>query len=125
MSRSIGADAVINHLERLFASHGKPKEIRSDNGREFIAASVIEWLDAQDVEAVFIEKASPQQNPFIERFNGTMRRDLLNVEEMENVAEAQFLVDQFNKEYNTLRSHRALNKMTPHEFAESYRLAVE
>jgi putative transposase len=125
VSRSIGANAVIAHLEKLFDTHGRPKEIRSDNGREFIAASVVEWLAALGVEAVFIEKASPQQNPFIERFNGTMRRDLLNVEEMENVAEAQFLVDRFNKEYNTLRSHRSLNKMTPQEFAESYMLAVE
>lgn len=122
VSRSIGARSVIAHLEKLFDEHGKPQEIRSDNGREFIASSVIEWLGEQGVEPVFIQKASPTQNPFIERFNGTMRRDLLNVEEMENVAEAQFLVDQFNKEYNTLRSHRSLNKMTPHEFAQRYTL---
>jgi len=123
VSRSIGATAVIAHLEQLFDRHGKPKEIRSDNGREFIAATVVDWLKEQGVEAVFIEKASPQQNPFIERFNGTMRRDLLNVEELDNVTEAQVLVNSFNEEYNHERPHRALNMMTPHEFAQSYKLA--
>ena len=84
---------------------------------------MVDWLKEQGVEAVFIEKASPQQNPFIERFNGTMRRDLLNVEELDNVTEAQVLVNSFNEEYNHERPHRALNMMTPHEFAQSYKLA--
>jgi len=122
VSRSIGATAVIAHLEELFERHGAPQAIRSDNGREFIASSVVEWLAARGVEVVFIEKASPQQNPFIERFNGTMRRDLLNVEEFENVTEARVLVNQFNEEYNYERPHRALNMKTPHEFAQSYKL---
>jgi len=52
-----------------------------------------------------------------------MRRDLLNVEELDNVTEAQVLVNRFNEEYNHERPHRALNMMTPHEFAQSYKLA--
>ena len=124
VSRSIGATAVDCPLRADSSiAHGKPTEIRSDNGREFIASTVVDWLKEQGVEAVFIEKASPQQNPFIERFNGTMRRDLLNVEEMDNVTEAQVLVNSFNEEYNHVRPHRALNMMTPHNFAESYKLA--
>ena len=123
VSPSIGANGVTTHLEKLFESHGKPREIRSDNGREFIASTLIEWLKERGVEAVFIEKASPQQNPFIERFNGTMRRDLLNLEEFDTVTEAQVLVNNFNDEYNHERPHRALNMMTPHEFAQSYKLA--
>lgn len=123
VSRSIGATAVIAHLEQLSGRHGKPKEIRSDNGREFIAATLVDWLKEQGVEAVFIEKASPQQNSFIERFNGTMRRDLLNFEEMDNITEAQVLANSLNEEYNHERPHRALNMMTPDEFAQSYKLA--
>lgn len=117
VSRSIGASAVIGHLEKLFDTHGVPNAIRSDNGREFIAATLLSWLDEHGVEPVFIEKGRPQQNPYIERFNGTMRRDLLNVEEFNNITEARVLVDRFNLEYNTERPHRALGMMTPTAFA--------
>jgi transposase InsO family protein len=60
-------------LEQLFARYGKPRVLRSDNGREFIAASLGEWLEEQGVTRAFIEKGSPQQNAFVERFNGSMR----------------------------------------------------
>lgn len=119
VARSIGAQAVVKHLTELFARHGKPVAIRSDNGREFIAATVVDWLADQGVEAVFIEKGSPQQNPYVERFNGTMRRDLLNVEEFTTLTEARVMVDTFNDEYNTVRPHRALGMMTPLAFALS------
>jgi putative transposase len=119
VSRSIGARAVVEHLTTLFESHGRPSAIRSDNGREFIAGTVVDWLADHGVEAVFIEKASPQQNPYVERFNGTMRRDLLNVEEFGTLTEARVLVDAWNDEYNTQRPHRGLGMMTPLAFALS------
>ena len=125
VSRSIGAAAVIRHLTRLFATHGAPTAIRSDNGREFIAQSVVSYLAERDVEAVFIEKASPQQNPFVERFNGTMRRDLLDVEEFDSILEARVLVDAWNQEYNTERPHRGLGLMTPLAFARSHNVAAK
>ena len=125
VSRSIGAQAVIGHLTKLFDTHGRPTAIRSDNGREFIATSVVSWLADHGVAAVFIEKASPQQNPFVERFNGTMRRDLLNVEEFDSVLEARVLVDAWNLEYNTQRPHRGLRFMTPLAFARSHNVAAK
>ena len=124
VSRSIGAAAVIRHLTKLFAAHGRPQEIRSDNGREFIAASVVGWLADHGVQAVFIEKASPQQNPFVERFNGTMRRDLLDVEEFDSLLEARVLIDAWNREYNTERPHRGLGFMTPLAFATKHNAAA-
>ena len=124
VSRSIGAQAVIRHLSKLFATHGHPQAIRSDNGREFIASSVVSWLADHGVAAVFIEKASPQQNPFVERFNGTMRRDLLDVEEFDSVLEARVLVDAWNLEYNTQRPHRGLGFMTPLAYARSHNVAA-
>ena len=124
VSRSIGAQAVIRHLTKLFATHGRPMAIRSDNGREFIAQSVVSWLADHGVAAVFIEKASPQQNPFVERFNGTMRRDLLDVEEFDSVLEAPVLVDAWNLEYNSQRPHRGLGFMTPLAFARSHNVAA-
>ncbi len=78
VARSIGAGDVRAELERLFSLHGKPRILRSDNGREFIAASLGGWLDEQGVKRAFIEKGSPQQNAFVERFNGSMRDELLN-----------------------------------------------
>ena len=77
------------------------------------------------VEPIFIAKASPTQNPFIERFNGTMRKDLLNVEELEAVFEAQVVINQFNDESNFDGPPRRLNMQTPHEFAESFRLEAK
>ena len=74
---------------------------------------------------MFIERASPQQIPFIERFNDTMRRDLLNVDEMGNVAEARVLVHLFNYDYNNQRPHRGLNMMSPAAFAEGYKSEVK
>jgi transposase InsO family protein len=77
VDRSISSADVIAELTRLFAERGKPETLRSDNGREFIAATLVNWLVEQGVTAAFIEKGSPQQNAFVERFNGTMRDELL------------------------------------------------
>jgi putative transposase len=89
VDRSIGASDVVHDLERLFDRHGKPQVLRSDNGREFIAATLLDWLAEQGVTTAFIEKGSPQQNPFVERFNGTRRDELLNGEEFDSLTEAR------------------------------------
>ena len=65
----------------MFHRHGKLRMIRSDNGREFVAASLVSWLAEQGVACAFIEKGRPQQNAYVERFNGTMRDEKLNGEE--------------------------------------------
>jgi transposase InsO family protein len=121
VARSIGARDVTKHLGRLFARHGKPKFIRADNGREFIADLVQEWLATQKVRPAFIEKASPQQNCYIERFNGTMRRELLNGEFFHSVLEARVVVEEFNELYNTRRPHRGLGGQTPTAYAKMAR----
>jgi transposase InsO family protein len=115
VARSIGAKDVIAELEQLFQKHGKPQLLRSDNGREFIAASLADWLDKQGVQTAFIEKGSPQQNAFVERFNGTMRDELLNGEEFASLLEARVVIGNWLVEYNTLRPHRGL--LTPAAFA--------
>jgi putative transposase len=79
-------------LERLFDRHRKPRVLRSDNGREFIAASLLDWLTERGVATAFIEKGSPQQNPFVERFNGSMRDELLNGEEFDSLTEARVVI---------------------------------
>ena len=119
VDRSIGASDVVAELERLFAKHGRPQVLRSDNGREFIAATLRDWLAQRGVATAFIEKGSPQQNPFVERFNGTMRDELLNGEEFDSLTEAQVVIAAWINQYNTMRPHRGLGMITPSAFAAS------
>jgi len=62
VDRSIGASDIVAELERLFDTHGRPQVLRSDNAREFIAASLLDWLAERGVQTAFIEKGSPQQD---------------------------------------------------------------
>lgn len=121
VDRSIGAREVQAELAELFVRHGKPRILRSDNGREFIAAELGDWLEQQGVTRAFIEKGSPQQNAFVERFNGTMRDELLNGEEFESVLEARVVVSAWVDHYNTERPHRGLGMMTPAAYASAWR----
>jgi len=114
---SIGARDVTKHLGKLFEVHGQPAMIRSDNGREFVAETVKDWLRARGVEPVFIRKASPQQNCYVERFNGSMRDELLNGETFRTITEARVVIDAWIDQYNTFRPHRALGMKTPAAFA--------
>jgi transposase InsO family protein len=125
VARSIGARDVIAELERLFARHGKPAVLRSDNGREFIAASLADWLAGQGVQTAFIEKGSPQQNPFVERFNGSMRDELLNGEELHSLLEARVVITAWVERYNSERPHRGLGMMTPLQYAARWRAENE
>ena len=117
VARSIGAREVVRVLDRLFTRRGKPAIIRSDNGREFIAATVVDWLAEHGVTAAFIEKGSPQQNCYVERFNGTMRDELLNGELFHTVLEARVVIGHWLEGYNSSRPHRGLGMMTPAAFA--------
>ncbi|MGB1583806.1 MAG: IS3 family transposase [Solirubrobacterales bacterium] len=91
VERHIGTPGVIECLEEAFEKHGRPQIIRSDNGREFIAATLADWLESEGVVQAFIEKGSPQQNAFVERFNGSMRDEVLNGEIFRSVLEVDSL----------------------------------
>jgi len=121
IASSIGARDVIAELAELFAVHGRPRVIRSDNGREFIARTLVTWLSDQGVAPAFIQKGSPQQNPFVERFNGTMRDEMLNGEEFDSVLEARIVIGDWIREYNQHRPHRGLGMKTPLQFAAEWK----
>ena len=121
VARNIGARDVKRFLEQLFKTRGKPKIIRSDNGREFSADLLVDWLTQQKVTAAFVAKGSPQENCFVERFNGSMRDELLNGEEFHSVTEARVVITQWVEIYNTIRPHRGLRMKTPAAFAASWR----
>lgn len=122
VARNFGAEDVRRVLQGLFEASGKPEILRSDNGREFTAELLADWLAEQQVGQAFIDRGAPQQNPYVERFNGTMRNDVLNGELFHSVLEAQVVVDRFVTEYNEIRPHRGLGMKTPRAFYEGTRV---
>lgn len=121
IARSIGARRVKTTLERLFAEHGTPELIRSDNGKEFTSTGLVAWLAEQGVTAVQVAKASPQQNCYVERFNGVMRDELLDGELFHSVLEGKVVIARYYDEYNNQRPHRGLGMMTPAAFDKTER----
>jgi len=114
---SIRAEKVIEILRRCFEKYGTPSFIRSDNGPEFIAASVKDWIEAKGAKTIYIDPGSPWQNPFGESFNGKFRDECLNMEMFHNVAHAKVVIETWRRQYNEKRPHSSLNYMTPSEFA--------
>lgn len=117
---SIGSKRVINLLSWLFATRGVPQHIRSDNGPEFIAHQVQQWLADQGSQTLYITPGSPWENPFIERFFETMKRENLNRYLFDRVAEAQMILDTFMEDYNRFRPHSSLDDLTPVEFRQQH-----
>ena len=117
---SIPALAVIETLEWLFLTRGVAKYIRSDNGPEFIARAVCQWLENSGCQALFINPGSPWENGYIESFNDKLRDECLNREIFWNGKEAQTIVETWRQEYNNYRPHSSLGYLTPAEFARRY-----
>ena len=125
VARNFGAEDVRATLEELFEQSGRPQVLRSDNGREFTAELLADWLRDQGVGQAFIDRGAPQQNPYVERFNGTMRNEILNGELFHSVLEAKVVVAEFVELYNEVRPHRGLGMKTPRAFFESTRVGSE
>ena len=100
-------------LADLFVRHGPPEYLRSDNGPEFSAKLVRRWLGRVGVETLFIEPGSPWENGYNESFNGKLRDELLNGEIFYSLAQAAVLVEQWRREYNTVRPHSACGGFPP------------
>jgi transposase InsO family protein len=112
-ARSIGADQVIEVLADVMLERGTPEHIRSDNGPEFIATELRQWLDDLEVKPLYIEPGSPWENGYCESFNGTLRDELLNGELFYGLKELQVIVGQWVRHYNTERPHSSLGYRPP------------
>jgi len=112
-ARRIGADEVIEQLANAMIVHGMPEHIRSDNGPEFIANRLRDWLAHVGVKTAYIEPGSPWENGYCESFNGTLRDELLDGEIFYGLKEAQALVNQWVRHYNTTRPHSSLGYKPP------------
>jgi putative transposase len=117
VARSMTSNDVLDILTGLFKTRGVPKHIRSDNGPEFIAKAVRNFLKATEVEALYIEPGSPWQNGYAESFNGRFRDELLNAEIFGDLREAKALSVYWRNEYNHERPHSSLGYIPPARFA--------
>jgi transposase InsO family protein len=113
VERRLDSDDVLDRLEALFVSRGTPEFIRSDNGSEFTAKAVREWLQRVQVHTLFITPGSPWENGYIESFNGKLRDELLDREIFYTLGEAKILIERWRREYNTFRPHSALGYRPP------------
>jgi putative transposase len=114
---SIRATDVRAVLQRTMRQHGAPQFLRSDNGSEFTATLVQQWLHDQHVGPSFIAPGHPWQNGFIESFHGKFRDECLNREWFTSGHEAMIVIEQWRKDYNTQRPHSALGYCTPAQMA--------
>ena len=112
-ARRIRSDDVMYELTRLFASKGVPEHIRSDNGPEFTAKAIRDWLPRVGVKTLFIQPGSPWENGYNESFNGKLRDELLNGEIFYSLKEVEILTEQWRREYNTIRPHSSLGYRPP------------
>lgn len=121
VARTFTGKDVKSVLERVFLERGSlPKYIRSDNGSEFIASPVRQWLREREVKTIYIEPGRPWQNGKGESFNGKLRDECLAQEWFYNLREAKVVIEQWRRFYNSERPHSSLNYLTPEEYRLKY-----
>ena len=113
IDRKLNSTDVIDVLSDLFILRGVPGHVRSDNGPEFIAKAVREWIAAVGARTAFIEPGSPWENGYCESFNSKLRDELLNGEIFYSLAEAKVIIEAWRRYYNTERPHSSLGYRPP------------
>jgi putative transposase len=117
------AERVLGVLTHLVATHGTPSYMRSDNGAEFVAATVQLWLAKHQIRTLYNDPGSPWQNGKDERFNGTVRDECLNMHLFASLAEARIHIEAFRRHYNEERPHSRLGYQTPGAFKRAWETA--
>lgn len=113
VARHLRSEDVLDRLTDLFVEHGPPDHIRSDNGAEFTATAVREWLPRVGVKTLYIEPGSPWENGYNESFNGKLRDELLAREIFYTLEEARVLIERWRRHYNQVRPHSSLGYRPP------------
>ena len=112
-SRRINSFGVLETMADVMLMRGVPEHIRSDNGAEMTAKVVRNWLTQVGAKTLYIEPGSPWENGYCESFNGKLRDELLNGEIFYSLKEAQIVIEQWRKHYNTIRPHSSLGYRPP------------
>jgi transposase InsO family protein len=113
VARRLNSDDVLTTLTELFVEHGPPACIRSDNGGEFTAGVVRDWLMRIQVRTLYIEPGSPWENGYNESFNGKLRDELLDRALFYSLAEASYLIECWRRHFNQVRPHSSLGYRPP------------
>jgi transposase InsO family protein len=113
VARRLTSEDVLERLSDLFVRRGAPEHIRSDNGPEFTAKAVRDWLGRVGVTTLYIEPGSPWENGYVESFNGKLSDELLDGEVFDTLLEAKVLIERYRVRYNTVRPHSSLGYRPP------------
>ena len=116
--RAIGGLQVTRILDQLATTRGLPKVIRTDNGKEFCGRAMLTWAHERGVRLRLIEPGKPNQNAYIESFNGRLRDECLNEHWFVSLAHAQVVIEAWRREYNEERPKKALDGLTPAAYAK-------
>ena len=112
-ARSLTSEDVLERLMMLLVTRGVPDHIRSDNGSEFTATTVRDWLSRVGVKTLFIEPGSPCENGYNASFNGKLPDELLNPEIFDTLLKAKVLIERWRRHYNTARPHSSPGYRSP------------
>jgi putative transposase len=116
-STSLSGGRVARELTALVERYGKPLMIVSDNGTEFTSHAILKWADEMKVEWHYIAPGKPQQNGFVESFNGRLRDECLNETLFTSLSHARLVLADWREDYNTVRPHSQLGGRTPEQVA--------
>ncbi len=116
--RAIGGQALTRLLDRLAVQRGLPQAIRTDNGKEFCGRAMLTWAHARGVRLFLIQPGKPNQNAYIESFNGRLRDECLNEHWFVSLAHAKAVIESWRREYNEERPKKSLGGLTPSAYAQ-------
>lgn len=119
VERAISGQGVCRVLDRLALSRGLPKVIRTDNGKEFCGKAMVTWAHDRGVQLRLIEPGKPNQNAYVESFNGRLRDECLNEHLFTNLLHARTVIETWRREYNEERPKKALGGLTPEAYAKT------
>ena len=116
--RAISGHVLTRILDRLALSRGLPKVIRTDNGKEFCGKAMVAWAHSRGVDLRLIEPGKPNQNAYIESFNGRFHDECLNEHWFTSLPHARVVIEAWRREYNEERPKKALGGLTPAAYAK-------
>lgn len=122
ISMSMPSERVIKLLEKVIWINGKPENIRCDNGPEFISTKFKEWCKGNRINIMYIQPGKPTQNSYIERFNGSYRRAVLDRYIFRTLEDVRIKTEEWMNDYNENRPHDSLGDMSPNEYRREYEL---
>lgn len=118
VERALSGHGVARILDRLAIQRGLPQVIRTDNGKEFCGRAMLEWAHARGVALRLIEPGKPNQNAYVESFNGRLRDECLNEHWLTSLLHARTVIESWHREYNDERPKKALGGLTPTAYAK-------